>query len=148
MTPSNSSHSLNSLNPHIQFKAEVTNNQGAIPFLDTLVSLGPNGTLITSVYRKPTHTEQCLHWHSHYSIATKYTVFNTLTHRVHTICLDQVLFGQGQQHIRTTLNRCDYPFRSFTVCKQNVTFSLVSRTVTLTPIHAGTRTTRLTTSIW
>ena len=42
----------------------------------------------------------------------------------------------------TTLNG------SITDCKQNWIFSLVSRSVTLTPIHEGTRTTRPSTSIW
>ena len=48
---------LNFLNPTIQFTTEAPNKQGALPFLDTLVSTGPNGLLITSVYRKPTPME-------------------------------------------------------------------------------------------
>ena len=45
---------LISLHPHIQLTMEAPNIQGAIPFLDTLVSLAPNGSLITLVQRKPT----------------------------------------------------------------------------------------------
>ena len=40
------------------------------------------------------------------------------------------------------------PNRNFTDCNQNWTFTLVSRTVTLSPIHEWTRTKRLVTSIW
>ena len=38
-----------SIDPHIQFTKEK-------PFLDTLVSLRPKNTLLTSTYRKPTST--------------------------------------------------------------------------------------------
>ena len=34
---------------HIQFTIEEPNQQGSLPFLDTLVSPGPNNTLITTV---------------------------------------------------------------------------------------------------
>ena len=32
-----------------------------LPFLDTLVSPGPNNILINTVYRKPTHTDFFIH---------------------------------------------------------------------------------------
>ena len=47
---------LNSLNPHIQVTTDNPSQQGSLSFLDTLVSVGPNGSLVTTVYRKPTHT--------------------------------------------------------------------------------------------
>ncbi|XP_068735507.1 uncharacterized protein [Montipora capricornis] len=49
---------LNSLDPHISFTIEQENN-GQIPFLDTLVSRH-NGTINVDVYRKPTHTDRYL----------------------------------------------------------------------------------------
>ena len=100
---------LNSLIPHIQFTTEVPSCQGCIPFLDTLLSLGPNGSLITSVYRKPTYTEKYFHWDSHHSISAKYGVFNTLTHMPKTVCSDKELLQQEQLHIRMGLRRCNYP---------------------------------------
>ena len=87
-------------NHHIQFRAEAPNEQGAILFMDMLVSIGPNGSLIISVYRKSLHRDHYLHWDSHFSIST--------THRACTICSDQELCGWEQQHIRTALNRCNY----------------------------------------
>ena len=48
---------INNLDPHIQFTVEPT-IQGSLPFLDTLVTIQPDNTLSTSVYRKPTHTDQ------------------------------------------------------------------------------------------
>ena len=46
---------INSWDSHIQFTIEGTNHEGALPFLDSLVSPGPNNTLVSTFYRKPTH---------------------------------------------------------------------------------------------
>ena len=68
---------INSQGPHIQFTLEEPNQDGIPPFLDTVVSPGSNNTLITTVYRKATHTDQYLHWHSNHFIIAK-TVSSTL----------------------------------------------------------------------
>ena len=47
---------MNSQDHHIQFTVEEPSQQGILPFLDTLVTIEPNNTFNTSVYRKPTHT--------------------------------------------------------------------------------------------
>ena len=52
---------INSQDPHIQLTMEEPDQEGALPFLDTLVSSGPNNTLTTSVYRKPTHRGHYFH---------------------------------------------------------------------------------------
>ena len=49
--------------------------EDALLFLDTLVSPGPNNTLTTTVYRKPTHTDQYLQWDSNHLISAKHSVF-------------------------------------------------------------------------
>ena len=43
----------------IQFTAEDTHADGTLPFLDVLVIPQPDGSLATTVYRKPTH----IHFH-------------------------------------------------------------------------------------
>ena len=48
---------LNSIDQQIQFTVENQREDGAMPFLDILVSPGRDGSLSTSVYRKPTHTD-------------------------------------------------------------------------------------------
>ena len=48
---------LNSVDHHIQFTAEDQRSDGAMPFLDILVTTGRDGSLSTSVYRKTTHTD-------------------------------------------------------------------------------------------
>jgi len=50
---------LNGQQPTIRFTME-TENDNTIPFLDTSVSRNSNGLLTTTVYRKPTHTNQYL----------------------------------------------------------------------------------------
>ena len=47
---------INSINPNIKFTAETTKADGSMPFLDTLVTPQSDGSLATTVYRKPTHT--------------------------------------------------------------------------------------------
>ena len=48
---------IHSQDPHIQFTIEEPNQEGTLPFPDTLVFPGPNNSLVTTVYRKPTHTD-------------------------------------------------------------------------------------------
>ena len=57
-------HHINSIDPHIQFTAENAKPYGSIPFLDTIVTPQPDGSLKTTVFRKPTHTDMYLHWDS------------------------------------------------------------------------------------
>ena len=82
-------HHLNSIEEKIQFTAENTRADGSLPFLDTLVTVEEDGSLSTSIYRKPTHTNQYLQWDSHHSIANKYSVINSLLHRANNICSNQ-----------------------------------------------------------
>ena len=49
---------LNAIHLHTQFVVETPNTDGCIPFLDNLVSPGPDNTLPTALYRKHTHTDQ------------------------------------------------------------------------------------------
>ena len=82
---------INSIDPHAQFNQEAPNTDGSIPFLDTLVSPGPNNNLLTTVYRKSTHPGQHLYWNSQHNLSSMYSVFNTLTHRARTVCANTQL---------------------------------------------------------
>ena len=77
---------LNSIDQQIQFTAEDRREDGAMPFLDILVSPERDGSLSTSVYRKPTHTDLYLQWESHHPLSSKYSVIRTLQSRANTIC--------------------------------------------------------------
>ena len=46
---------INSIDPAIKFTVEGTQGNGAIPFLDTLVTPQADNSLSIKVYHKPTH---------------------------------------------------------------------------------------------
>ena len=76
----------NSIDDNIHFTCEEADENGAIAFLDILITPDESGRLHTSVYRKATHTDQYLHWDSHHAITSKYSVVGTLFHRARTVC--------------------------------------------------------------
>ena len=80
-----------------------------MPFLDTLVTPQSDGSLATTVYRKPTHTKQYLQWDSHHAIANKYSIISTLLHRAKYICSNQQQMEEEQQQIQRALVMCKNP---------------------------------------
>ena len=48
---------LNSIDDNIQFTSEDSRPDGSMPFLDILIIPNQDGSLSTTVYRKPTHTD-------------------------------------------------------------------------------------------
>ena len=52
------------MDPAIKFTVEGNQENGTVPFLDTLVKPEAGETLSITVYRKPTHTDQYLQWDS------------------------------------------------------------------------------------
>ena len=77
---------INSVDPAIQFTVEDNKEDGAIPFFDTIVKPEADGKLSTTVYKKPTHTDQYLQWDSHHHLSAKFSVIHTLSHRAQTVC--------------------------------------------------------------
>ena len=69
----------------------------------------PDKSLITSVYRRPTHTDWFLHWDSHHHLSAKFSVINTLKHRAKTVCSNNHLLKEEEDHINKALRRCKYP---------------------------------------
>ena len=99
---------INSQDPHIQFTMEPSQH-GSLPFLDTLVTIQPDNTFSTTVYRKPTHTDQYLHWDSNHHITAKQSVYNTLAHRAKTVSSTQDSLQKELSHIKTALHHCQFP---------------------------------------
>ena len=102
-------HHINTQDPHIQFTIEEPNQDGSLPFLDTKVSPGPTNILIITVYRKPTHIDQYLHWDSNHFTGAKYSVFNTLAYRAKPVSHNQQTLHKELDHIKNTLQACHFP---------------------------------------
>ena len=88
---------------------EDPKEDGSIPFLDMLIIPDEEGRLNTKVCRKPTHTDQYLHWDSHHSITSKYSVIGTLYHMARTVCSNPDHLQNEEKHLFKSLNRCKYP---------------------------------------
>ena len=100
---------INSVDPAIQFTVKNNKEDGAIPFLDTIVKPETDGKLSITVYRKPTQTEQYLQWDNHHHLSVKYNVISTLTFRAKTVCSNAELLQNQMEHLRKALTNCKYP---------------------------------------
>ena len=100
---------LNSIHQNIKFTCEEVRDDGSMPFLDILVTPKEDGSLSTSVFRKPTHTDLYVQRDSHHTISSKYSVAGTLYHRAKTICSDQQLQKKEEDHLCQALQKCRYP---------------------------------------
>ena len=94
---------IKSVDPAIQFTVETKKEDGTMPFLDTIVKLEAAGTLSITVYRKPTHTDQYLHWDSHHHLSAKFSVIHTLSHRAQTVCSNPELLHKEKAQLRNAL---------------------------------------------
>ena len=83
---------INSVDPAIKFTVEDNKEDESITFLDTIVKPEADGTLSINVYRKPTHTDQCLQCDSHHHLSAKFSATHTLSHRAKTVCSKPELF--------------------------------------------------------
>ena len=100
---------INAIDDNIHFTCEDAREVGSIPFLDMLITPDEDGRLNTTVYRKPTHTDQYLHWDSHHAITSKYIMIDTLYHRARTICTNPSQLQKEEKHLFKSLRKCKYP---------------------------------------
>ena len=82
---------------------------GAIPFLDTIVKPEVDGKLSITVHRKPTHTDQYLQWKNHHHLSAKFSVIHNLSHRAQNVCNKPELLHKEKTHLRNALTQCKYP---------------------------------------
>ena len=124
---------INSQDPNIQFTVEEPGTDGSIPFLDTKVKPGPNNTIHTTVYRKPTHRDQYLHWDSNHFITAKNSVYNTLAHRAKVVSSTTEDLNKEMEHLNKALKECHFP--NWALIDHN--FSFNKNTTSTTSKHKG-----------
>ena len=100
---------INSFDLAMQFTVENNMEDGAIPFLDTIVKPEADGNLSITVYRKPAYTDQYWQWDNHLHLSAKYSVISTLTHLAKTVCNNPELLQKEMEHLRKALTNFKYP---------------------------------------
>jgi len=98
---------INSIDPNIKFTREEEED-GQLPFLDTLILRRADGTLKVKVYRKPTHTDQYLHFDSHHPLEHKLSVVRTLLYRAKSIVTEPEDQSEEVAHVKQALHNCGY----------------------------------------
>ena len=73
------------------------------------VTPGPKNTILTTVYRKPTHTDQYLHWDSNHFITAKNNVYYTLAHRAKVVSSTPEDLTKELDHLKKALMACQFP---------------------------------------
>jgi hypothetical protein len=91
---------LNNIRPNIKFLMEVEQNQ-SLPFLDVLVSRRPDSSLGRRVYRKPMHTDLCLHAKSAHHPVQKKGVLISLIQCAWKLC-DADRLNKEIKHLKKT----------------------------------------------
>ena len=76
---------ISKVDPTIKFAVEGNKENGAMPFLDTLVKPEADNTLSLTVYRKPIHAYHYLQWDRHHNLVAKHSVISILAHRARTV---------------------------------------------------------------
>ena len=80
---------------------------GKLPFLDILVA-HKGSKLITTVYRKKTHTDRYLNFRSHHHPRVKTGVISCLRVRAHNIC-DNTTLTSEKKHLQHVFESNGYP---------------------------------------
>ena len=100
---------LNNQQPSIRFTME-TEKDNKLAFLDTAVLREPDGRLTTSVYRKPTHTDQYLAYDSHHSQSVKRGNFKCLHESAKRLVTKRSVISEEKKRLSSVLVSNGYPF--------------------------------------
>ena len=125
---------LNNSVPGINFTSELE-NENRLPFLDVAVQRTADGTLETSVFRKSTHTDQILNYHSNHPTIHKQACVRTLFKRIQTHCNTTELQRREEKHLFRVFTRNGYP-RSF-IRRSMLEAQTTRTTTTQQPIHTN-----------
>ena len=87
-----------------------TEKDNKLAFLDTAVLREPDGRLTTSVYRKPTHTDQYLAYDSHHPQSVKRGIVKCLYERAKRLVTKPSVISEENKHVSSVLVSNGYPF--------------------------------------
>ena len=107
MTDGDRSTSISTALTETQFTVEKESD-GQLPFLDVLVTREEDGTISTSVYRKPTHTDQYLAFEFHHPMGHKRAAVRTLMYWAEALCSSGVNWAQEEKHVQAALEKNGY----------------------------------------
>ena len=82
-------------------------SNGELAFLDTLLKRD-NGEISVLVYRKPTHTDQYLHYSSHHQTSCKESVVSSLFNRAYSIITNKDDLDKENTRIKQVLKENGY----------------------------------------
>ena len=99
-------HHINNLHQYNKFTMEKESN-GELAFLDTLLKRN-NGQISVLVYRKPSHTDQYLHYSSHYQTSYKESVVSSFFNRAHFIITNKENLHKEHARIIQMLKKNGY----------------------------------------
>ncbi|CAH8565869.1 unnamed protein product [Schistosoma haematobium] len=109
---------LNGVQDDIVMTYESESN-GQLAFLDILLSRRDDDNIRRSVYRKPTWTGQCLHFHSFCPLQYKRGLVKCLFKRTQIICTFDTL-EKDEKILTDTLIANGYPIKSINRCKSQL----------------------------
>ena len=96
-------------NQHNQIKFTIEKEKDAcLPFLDTLIKRSKDKSLSIVVYRKPTHTDQYLNFHSNHQLSAKESVVSALFTRADNIVSNREDLRNENARIVNALTANDY----------------------------------------
>ena len=81
--------------------------------MDCAVKIEEDRNLSIEVYRKPTHSDQYLHYNSHHPLEHKLGVIKTLQLRAKGVPTTTQGIKKEQEHLKTALRTCGYPDWAF-----------------------------------
>ena len=77
--------------------------------MDAHLTVRDDGSIKVKIYRKPTHTDQYLHFSSNHHVSQKLSVPKTLLRRADVMISEEEDRIEEEAHVSTTLRRCGYP---------------------------------------
>ena len=98
---------LQNLHPHIKFTMEKHSNE--IPFLDILIINNGDGKITTDIYRKPTDSQQFLHFQNSHPKSCLKAIPYTLARRLCTIISSEHILETRLNELYHTLRQRGYP---------------------------------------